>query len=134
MPSHVFTYGTLMFELVWLKVTVTTFKNAKAQICGFRRTAVKGQVYPALIPGKENDKVDGIIYFDINDYIIRKLDRFEGHAYNRQRVEVDLRDGSKVFAQTYVLKKAFFSIIEDKIWDQQHFAERYLKDFLDSDI
>ena len=124
MPTHIFTYGTLMFEAIWLRVTGIKCNSCRAQISGFQRKAVKGQVYPVLIPGSKNDKVDGIIYLGVNDDIIQKLDRFEGQAYKRRKVQVEINDGSKIPAQTYILKKTFFSIIENKTWDQQQFAER----------
>ena len=134
MSMHIFTYGTLMFEKIWLKVAGTKCKSSPAQISGFERTAVKNEVYPVLIPGEKDVNVDGIIYFEVSDYIIQKLDCFEGQAYNREEVAVTLKDGRKIPAQTYVLKNAFFSIIDNKTWDKQHFAEMYMSAFLAEDV
>jgi len=123
-----------MFETVWLRVAGIKCNSCRAQMSGFQRKAVKGQVYPVLIPGAKNDKVDGIIYLEVNDDIIPKLDRFEGQAYKRRKVQVEINDGSKIPAQAYILKKAFFPIIEDRTWDQQQFAERSIKDFPGEDV
>ena len=46
--SHVFTYGSLMFDRVWSRVVCGTYPAAAATLSGFRRQRVLDQDYPSL--------------------------------------------------------------------------------------
>ena len=130
MTVNIFTYGTLMFDTVWLQVTGSLNKNRKAKIRGFRRMSVNGEVYPALIPGSANDIVEGILYFAVDDLTLRRLDRFEGSAYEPQQINVVLSDDCFIPARCYVLKKEYYHIIDGQKWDPGQFEKVHLQSFL----
>lgn len=95
--SVLFTYGSLMFEPVWQRVTGLTdgpaAKPRPARLGGFRRHAVADETYPALLrsPGSF---VDGALYQQVPPDIMMLLDGFEGSDYQRIKSAVVLTDGS----------------------------------------
>lgn len=129
---NIFVYGTLMFDPVWLSISGRSCFKREASLTGYKRTAVKGQLYPVLIPASGKQKVDGIIYFNISKKIVNRLDVFEGHTYFRQKVNVSLPGGSLIPAHVYILKKEYYYIIDNKDWDAQSFESEYLPLFLKS--
>lgn len=95
--SALFTYGSLMFEPVWQRVTGLicgpAAKPRPARLGGFRRHAVANETYPALLrnPGSY---VDGALYEQIPQEIMTLLDRFEGGDYQRIKSAAVLTEGS----------------------------------------
>jgi gamma-glutamylcyclotransferase (GGCT)/AIG2-like uncharacterized protein YtfP len=45
---------------------------------------MRGQTYPAVAPGSDEDQVEGMLYLDVGKADIHRLDRFEGKYYRRQ--------------------------------------------------
>jgi len=132
MTVNIFTYGTLMFAAVWRHMTGSLNKNLKAEIRGFKRMSVNGEVYPALIPGSGKDLVDGRLYFEVDDLTVHRLDRFEGSAYEAQQINVVVGDDRILPARCYILKKEYYHILDQQIWDPVHFEKYYLQTFLKS--
>jgi gamma-glutamylcyclotransferase (GGCT)/AIG2-like uncharacterized protein YtfP len=133
MKVNVFTYGTLMFKPVWIKVTGIFYKSQKARIYGFSRKSVTGQQYPVLVPAGKDQTVKGVLYLDVSEPVLKKLDSFEGSAYLRQKVEVEINNKRKVTAHTYVLKKEYYSVIDESEWDPQFFKKMYMMTFPGND-
>ena len=130
MLTNIFVYGTLMFEPVWRQVTGCFHKSQKAILAGYERKSVKGQVYPVLIPSIKPVKLDGLVYFDINEEVLYKLDYFEGEVYSREKIKVKISGGKDINAQTYVLKTEYYRIIDDNIWDPLRFKREHMVLFL----
>jgi len=127
---NVFTYGTLMFKPVWIKVTGILYKSQNARIYGFSRKSVTGQQYPVLIPAGKDQTVKGVLYLDVSEPVLKKLDRFEGSAYLRQKVEAEINNKRKVTAHAYVLKKEYYSVIDEREWDPVFFEKINMMTFL----
>ena len=75
---NIFTYGSLMFERVWTVVVAGTYRKTNARLFGYQRRKIRGEAYPALVPGTADDWVDGVVYLDVGQRDAVRLDRFEG--------------------------------------------------------
>lgn len=82
--THLFTYGSLMFEPVWQRVTKGQYTSGIETIEGFVRRGVQGEEYPAVIRSQDPKAVlSGRVYRNIQDDDLKRLDAFEGEGYER---------------------------------------------------
>jgi gamma-glutamylcyclotransferase (GGCT)/AIG2-like uncharacterized protein YtfP len=114
--EHLFAYGTLMCVDIMREVAGCDLSDLQGTLRGYRRRAVKGEHYPAVVLD-EQSSVEGVIYLDVPESAWRRLDAFEGEMYARQAVAVELRDGTPMLAGTYVLKPAFLNRLGPSDWD-----------------
>ncbi len=125
--AHVFTYGSLMFAPVWTKLVKGNYHATQGELHHYVRKCVQHEDYPVILEG--NDVVKGVVYYDVNDEDMQVLDDFEGEFYERITVDI-LTHTQTIKAEVYVLKKAYFSIIDDKPWSPENFAVEGIKRFL----
>lgn len=128
---NLFTYGSLMFEEVWLQLVRRDCVRRPARLYGFTRRQVRGDVYPVVFRSRPSDWVDGVVYFDVGEEDFRRLDAFEGAPYDRQTHTVIVEGGEKHRAEAYVLRETFRHLIGDRSWDPSWFATEGLAAFLD---
>jgi len=124
--AHIFTYGSLMFEEVWSRLVKGTYTRAPALLEGYTRRCVKNEEYPVVF--EANESVKGVLYYDVEPYDIARLDAFEGEYYERKSILLH----NCVDAEVYVLKQAYFDIIDDRKWDEEAFAKEGIKRFCES--
>jgi hypothetical protein len=74
--------------------------------------------------------VDGVVYLDVSNEDIRRLDQFEGDLYDRQSQRVIMESGEGVVADAYVLKETYSHMTDDDEWDPLWFARDGLPVFL----
>jgi len=122
--ANVFTYGSLMCADIMAAVCGenSTFENGV--LAGYRRYAVQGEDYPGMVPAaiaKERPEVVGIVYRDVSDEGLRRLDVFEGDYYQRRSVRVQLADGEFIAAEAYIFRLQFRDLLADWPWDFEHF-------------
>lgn len=125
--THLFTYGSLMFEDVWNRLVRGNYLSQKATLTGYARRSVKNDEYPVIFQADE--LVEGVVYYDINKEDMITLDAFEGEYYERKEVELLVKN-QPVNAYVYVLKEHYFDIIDPKPWSEAHFATEGIKRFL----
>lgn len=125
--THLFTYGSLMFEDVWNRLVKGNYLSQKAMLHGYARRCVKDDVYPVIFQADE--LVEGVVYYDISEEDRIILDSFEGEYYERTEVELLVRD-ELIWACVYVLKEEHFDIIDPKPWSEALFATEGIKRFL----
>ena len=106
--THLFTYGSLMFEDVWNRLVRGNYLSQKATLMGYARRSVKNDEYPVIFQADE--LVEGVVYYDINKEDMITLDAFEGEYYERKEVELLVKN-EPVHACVYVLKEHYFDII-----------------------
>lgn len=131
MERNVFTYGSLMFDRVWSLVVNGAYRNTGAKLYRYRRKKVCHETYPALIPGVEQDMVEGVVYLGVSAEDVGKLDVFEGKYYSRDTVQCELPDGKMITACVYVFKKRYRDLLTDEDWDPDWFARVGIHTFLD---
>lgn len=101
MTCHVFTYGSLMFPKVWEKVVRGRYRRAAAVLAGHARYAIVDACYPGMVR-KIGASVEGVLYFDVDQPDLARLDAFEGAEYRRGAVSVRVPDGAQVQVETYL--------------------------------
>jgi gamma-glutamylcyclotransferase (GGCT)/AIG2-like uncharacterized protein YtfP len=142
---HLFTYGTLMFPEIWQRVVGVAFRHRAAVVDGFGVWRVRGQWYPVMLPAEATARVEGIVYFDLDQPTLDLLDQYESHHYLRQEIQVRLSEdsgqrraagelpGSSTLAcEAYVLRAEYRDVATREAWSrdwfQQHGLQRYLAD------
>ena len=127
--KNIFVYGSLMFEPVWNRVVTGSYTKIEGQLFGYARLGIKDEHYPGLIetPGT----VDGVIWLDVNDTDIEKLDRFEGVYYRRNQVFVADSHDRCLDCETYVIANDYTYLLEDHPWDADQFREQHLQSFIE---
>lgn len=118
--SHVFTYGSLMCADIMSAVSGVNTVPESALLGNYRRYAVLSEDYPALI-AEAGAQTPGLLYRNISDEALRRLDVFEGDYYQRCERVVALLDGRQVRAQTYVFRTDYRHLVADWSWSFEHF-------------
>jgi gamma-glutamylcyclotransferase (GGCT)/AIG2-like uncharacterized protein YtfP len=114
-----FVYGTLMVPHVLEAVCGYAQSGLKTVLPNHRCRLVRGEVYPAIVP-QAGEQVSGLLYRDLSDRQIDRLDAFEGEMYQRCPVEV-VANGHTIAAQTYLLHPAFRQRLSETPWSLERF-------------
>ncbi len=129
--SNLFAYGTLMCNDIIQNVSGCLLGGMPGALRGFDRRSVRGEHYPALVQ-QGDGRVDGVLYCNLPESAWKRLDRFEGTLYTRQRVEVELADGSSLPATAYVWRPEFLDLVDSSGWDFTNFLRCGKSDFEES--
>jgi gamma-glutamylcyclotransferase (GGCT)/AIG2-like uncharacterized protein YtfP len=129
--QHLFAYGTLMCEDIMTAVVRVPCRSAPATLTGYRRLCVRGEDYPALVPN-EGGHVEGLVYYDIPELAWVRLNCFEGSMYEREQVHVEVDEGEKVSAVTYVLLMCCIDQLEAREWSFEMFLREGKTRFVNS--
>lgn len=126
---NVFTYGSLMFPEIWLRVAGRAFPTQKAHLADFAAYQVRGEVYPGLAacPGAITS---GVVYLGVDEAALARLDHFEGAYYERRALEVRADDGSVIPVHAYVVAEAYRETLDEALWDAEVFRTHHLTSFL----
>jgi gamma-glutamylcyclotransferase (GGCT)/AIG2-like uncharacterized protein YtfP len=124
-----FVYGTLRFPEVLAAVAQIAAAAAPAMLPGFERRAVRGEVYPAVVP-RSGASVEGLLLAGVPRARLPLLDAFEGREYRRQAHEVHLANGRRHVAWCYVWAPACARELASGIWDMDAFERDALHDYL----
>jgi gamma-glutamylcyclotransferase (GGCT)/AIG2-like uncharacterized protein YtfP len=117
---HVFTYGTLMFPEVWQAVVGKRFTTVEGIARGFAIYRVRDAVFPGIIAAEGNE-VSGVVYLDVDDASLARLDRFEDDFYRRVAVSIDCHDGQARLADAYVVPAENRGILSEQVWCREEF-------------
>ena len=127
----IFAYGTLMIPEVMYAVTTRKFRFDNAILRDYARFTVKGESYPGIIP--VTDAVtEGIIYFDVDELSLTRLNAFEGDLYQLTPILAEIKGGDIFNAQAYVVKPKFRNHLSSLEWNVTEFAQKHLEAFLES--
>ena len=129
MPN-IFTYGSLMFQPVWSKVVKGEYGSMTGKIYGVQRKCVRGETYPCLIGADNDQSVEGTVYFQVSREDAGRLDLFEGEYYRRCRKKCVLADGRLIDVETYLFRKEFYHLADDKDWDVKWFESEGIYYFI----
>ena len=129
MSAHVFTYGTLLLAEVMEAVAGGRHASVPARLDGWERVCVRGAVYPGA-RAAASASIDGVLWLDLGDDALTRLDRFEGEMYQRRAVRVATADGARS-AQVYVVPPAYAHLLDDAPWDVERFRREHLARYLE---
>lgn len=124
----VFTYGSLMCDDIMAGVTGLDLPSDAAVIANFARYALRGEAFPAMV-AEDLARVDGRLYYDVDESALACLDVFEGDCYQRCTVSVRKSNGTILEADTYVLCDQYHSLLADWDWDFDYFLAHGKMDF-----
>lgn len=128
--SHVFTYGSLMFEMVWNRVIEGEYEKSAATLANYIRRTVINEEYPAVFRQMDSAGVRGILYFNVTDNDVLRLDKFEGQFYTRKREQVTVEKSTQLSAEVYVIQDRYRHIVSENEWDPVHFKTTGIKRFI----
>lgn len=128
---NLFTYGTLMYPAVWRRVAGRSFANQPATLAGYAVYRVDGDVYPVLVACDQSAPATGVIYFDVDEQTLSRLDRYESEIYARQPVQATLPDGRDIPCETYLLSPQRQQLATRQPWTAEWFEEHALQAYLD---
>lgn len=117
---NLFVYGTLMDDEIFQIVAGERPSSDQAVLHGYIRKQVIGEVYPAIAE-QSGDEVTGILYYNLTETALNRLDRFEGDQYDRRGVKVSLRTGQFVAAQVYVFSEKSKQRLAPDDWEYRTF-------------
>jgi gamma-glutamylcyclotransferase (GGCT)/AIG2-like uncharacterized protein YtfP len=127
--ANVFTYGTLLVAEVMEAVAGARPASVPARLDGYERVCVRGAIYPGA-RAAASAAIDGVLWLDVGDDALARLDRFEGEMYERRDVRVATADGARA-AQVYVVPPAHEHLLEDAPWDLDRFRREHLARYLE---
>jgi len=126
---NIFAYGTLMIPAVMYAATARHFRFKKAMLRGYARFTVKGESYPGIIP-LADAITEGIMYLNVDELSLKRLDAFEGELYQRTLIRVETKGAEILNAETYVIKPEYRDFLSSKAWDVKKFIRKDLPAFL----
>jgi Gamma-glutamyl cyclotransferase, AIG2-like len=121
-----------MFQEVWERVVGAPHRHERASLFGFVARRVRGEIFPSLAASDVADCTRGLVYFDLDDDTLLRLDDFETDFYRRISVTAMLESGRAVAAQTYIVAEGHQSALDDAHWDAERFQREHLAEFLQS--
>jgi gamma-glutamylcyclotransferase (GGCT)/AIG2-like uncharacterized protein YtfP len=122
MAHSLFVYGTLMDDATRRRVTGAELVSVPATLHGYRRYALQGRAYPAIVP-EPGATVAGQLLRGLSERALSRLDAYEGREYVRRRVQLTCDDDATVSAWTYVLAGRYRARLAVRDW-QAFSAER----------
>ena len=132
--SHtLFAYGTLVFPEVWRRVTGDTEarRSEPAFLEGYDLLRVRDADFPGIVARKGAPRIPGVVYFDLDDETLTRLDAYEDSFYERVKVNVTAeRKGERIVCQAYVIPPFLRKrVLTDEPWSLEKFEEQHLQEF-----
>jgi len=126
---HIFAYGSLMYDRVWASLVAGAYERVPGVLYGFERRCICNEHYPAIIPGKLTSSVDGVLYLNIDQADLARLDAFEGSYYKRRPVEIHTENN--IYAgDAYILDPSYRYILSPEPWNPEQFEHEGIDDFI----
>ena len=126
--TNLFTYGSLMCDDIMLQVSGTKPSHQKARLNGFFCSQIHGETYPGIHPDVQHI-VEGVLYFDVNQSALARLDSFEGEYYQRNEITVICSPQTEISATTYIIKPQYNHLLTGKTWSFDDFLLHGKKEF-----
>nr|WP_067298696.1 gamma-glutamylcyclotransferase family protein [Marinobacterium profundum] len=128
--NRLFTYGTLMVpEVIETVIGRPAGESLSATLKEYVCYQVRGKAFPAIVPDSGQQTL-GRLYQAIDQDALERLDFYEGSLYLRCQVKVQMPDGTKLDAWTYVFTPEACVQLTDQPWQLDYFVERQLTQFL----
>ncbi len=123
---NIFVSGPLMFGDVIKAVTGKTFESQHGHLRGYGQFMLRDEGQSAMIPFPDHE-LSGVVYLDVDDSSVEKLDAFQGARFSRQEVSVESENGMWHEAEAYELKLSRKSLLTAREWDEDEFRDKHLK-------
>src|SRR5262249_9421616 len=131
LTMDVFTYGSLMFPEVWRSVVGRDFATVAETAAGYSIFRVRDAAFPGITPASEEISGTGLVYLDVDEVSVARLDRFEDTFYDRQSILIDCVDGIRREADAYVVREQNRHVLTAEPWTAEWFeSSGGLADFI----
>lgn len=127
---NIFVYGTLLFKPVMKIVVEHEYNSKPASLDNYTRYSINRRVYPGIVQ-RDHGCVNGLVYFDLNECAIQRLDYFEGDEYLRKQVMPVLITGESLYADAYIISSQHQGIVNHNKWDEDVFKQTHLSAYLE---
>lgn len=114
---HLFAYGTLMDPAIWSRVAQQECDSRPAILHGYEVRCLRGVTFPGLVEC-EGCSAPGLVYYNVSEAAMQRLDEYEDDFYQRIEVNVDLEDGTRQRAEVYLMHPAHRDIVLPDRWSQ----------------
>jgi len=115
----VFTYGTLMYQPLWLKIAEHQRLPIPAVAKGFARCSIENSLSCSLVPAA-GGHVAGMLYGGLSESEVARLDEYTEDLFERVQLQV-VTPNEKIVAYSYAIKREFEGRILPKTWNQRRF-------------
>lgn len=115
----IFTYGTLMYQPLWLKIAEHQRLPIPAVTKGFARCSIENSLSCSLVAAA-GGHVAGMLYGGLSESEIVRLDEYTASLFERVQLQV-VTPNETIVAYSYVIKPEFESRILPKTWNQRRF-------------
>lgn len=119
-----------MFPAVWSVVVKGQYKAKAGYIDGYERRAVRGETYPCVIASPSENRLQGLVYLDVDATDTHRLDLFEGAYYRRIPISCELEDRVRTEVELYRFRHAYRHLVADQPWDVERFKTSGMAKFL----
>jgi len=123
---NVFVSGPLMFRDLVKAVTGKTFQVRHGLLRGHVQFFLRDEGQAAMIPFPDHI-VTGVVYLDVDEESLRKIDAFQGARFTRQEVSIEAENGEWYEADAYEIKTGHKKLLTAREWDEDEYRETYLK-------
>ncbi len=120
--AQTFTYGSLMYADIFERVAGRVPECSPATLNNWRRHALRDRTYPGAVQ-ELGHSIRGVLWHDISDSELIRLDAFESSEYQRIEVEVTLESGQTLMAQIYAWLNP--GLLEVNDWSQDDFEKNH---------
>jgi gamma-glutamylcyclotransferase (GGCT)/AIG2-like uncharacterized protein YtfP len=123
-----------MFPEVWQAVVGRKFETVEGTAAGFANYRVVNAVFPGIVKAGDRDVVRGVVYLEVDDESLTRLDLFEDDFYERQALWVDCTDGQRRAADSYVVPPQNRHVLTNEPWQRDDFVasgglEQFIRQF-----
>ena len=117
-----------MYDRVWQQIVSGFHQKIPAEIIGYKRLKVKNADYPGLVKGE--GIVQGLVWLNVSQSNIERLDSFEGEFYKRVAGVAKDINNNPIVVNFYLIQDLYLSILEDIAWNKEEFEQHGLEKFL----
>jgi hypothetical protein len=123
---NVFVSGPLMFRDLIKAVTGKVFTVESGVLHGYAQFTIKDEGQSAMIPFPDR-MVEGVVYLDVDDDSLARIDAFQGNRFEREEVTVEAENGEWLEASAYCLKQRRRKILSAEEWSEDVYRDNFLK-------
>lgn len=121
-----------MLPEVMQAVCGTVPQSTPATLKGYRRSHLRHRQYPGIVQD-ETCEVEGLLYNNMTEIMLHKLDVFEGSEYSKATNTVHTQTAEITPATFYVLTPEHEALMTEDDWDLDFFKTHHLSEFLAHD-
>lgn len=126
--TNLFTYGSLMCDNIMCQVSGEKPKHQKAFLNDFFCSQIHGETYPGICL-YSGHRVEGVLYYDVSQSALARLDSFEGEYYKRKEITAHCPPHKEIPAAAYVIKPQYTHLLTGKTWHYEEFLRHGKKNF-----